>query len=85
MPGEKRIDEDQIAKSIARFATTIYHYVGSCKMGASVNDSVVDTRFRVHGVDGLHVCDASTLPSIVSANPQSTVMMMAYRLANWLE
>lgn len=85
IPGEKRIDEDQIAKSIARFATTIYHYVGSCKMGASVDDSVVNTRFRVHGVDGLHVCDASALPSIVSANPQSTVMMMAYRLANWLE
>jgi len=85
MPGEKRIDEDQIAKSIARFATTIYHYVGSCRMGVSVYDSVVDPHFRVHGVKGLHVCDASTLPSIVSANPQSTVMMMAYRLANWLE
>ena len=85
MPGEKRIDEDQIAKSIARFATTIYHYVGSCRMGASVDDSVVNSRFRVHGVDGLPVCDASALPSIVSGNPQSTVMMMAYRLANWLE
>ena len=85
MPGEKRIDEDQIAKSLARFATTIYHYVGSCKMGTSQAQSVVDSHFRVHGVDGLHVCDASTMPSIVSANPQSTVMMMAYRLANWLE
>ena len=85
MPGEKRIDEDQIAKSIARFATTIYHYVGSCKMGTSKDHSVVDPHFRVHGIDGLHVCDASVLPSIVSANPQCTVMMMAYRLANWLE
>jgi choline dehydrogenase len=54
-------------------------------MGTSQAQSVVDSHFRVHGVDGLHVCDASALPSIVSANPQSTVMMMAYRLANWLE
>ena len=84
MPGESRTDEVQIARSIVRFATTIYHYVGSCRMGKSMDDSVVDSRFRVHGVEGFWVCDASAMPTIVSANPQATVMMMAHRLANWL-
>lgn len=84
LPGEKRTSEEQLAKSIARFATTIYHYVGSCSMGPSVAEGVVDSRFKVHGVDGLWVCDASVMPTIVSANPQATVMMMAHRLASWL-
>jgi choline dehydrogenase len=83
LPGSKRQSEDQLASSISRFATTIYHYVGTCAMG-SPDTGVVDSRFRVHGVDGLWVCDASAIPNVTSGNPQATVMMMAYRLANWL-
>ncbi len=83
LPGEKRQSPEQLAATISRFATTIYHYVGTCAMG-SQDSGVVDSRFRVHGVDGLWVCDASAIPNVTSGNPQATVMMMAYRLANWL-
>jgi len=83
IPGVKRQSEDHLKKSIERYATTIYHYVGTCRMGNDSN-AVVDGRFRAKGVEGLWVCDASTMPRIVSGNPQATVMMMAYRLSEWL-
>ena len=83
LPGVKRQSDEQLAKSIARYATTIYHYAGTCGMGNSSN-GVVDSRFKVHGIEGLWVCDASAMPTLVSCNTQATVMMMAYRLAGWL-
>ncbi len=84
MPGAKRQRDEQVAASIARFATTIYHYAGTCGMSCE-RTGVVDGRFRVRGVDGLWVCDASAMPRLVSCNTQATVMMMAYRLSEWLE
>jgi choline dehydrogenase len=83
LPGPKRIYEDPIAKSVSRLAATLYHYVGTCAMGPSVG-SVVDPRFRVHGIDGLWICDASVISKQLSGNPQATVMMMAWRLAELL-
>ena len=83
LPGAKRQSDNQLAKSIARYATTIYHYAGTCGMGTA-STGVVDARFRVYGIEGLWVCDASTMPTLVSCNTQATVMMMAYRLAQWL-
>lgn len=83
LPGAKRQRDDQVATAIARFATTIYHYAGTCGMG-SERTGVVDEKFRVRGVDGLWVCDASAMPRLVCCNTQATVMMMAYRLAEWL-
>ena len=83
MPGAKRQRDEQVAASIARFATTIYHYAGTCGMSSSTS-GVVDEKFRVRGVDGLWVCDASAMPRLVSCNTQATVMMMAYRLSGWL-
>ena len=84
MPGAKRQRDEQVAASIARFATTIYHYAGTCGM-SSERSGVVDERFQVRDVDGLWVCDASSMPRLISCNTQATVMMMAYRLAGWLE
>ncbi len=83
IPGVKRQSDEQLAKSVARYATTIYHYAGTCGMG-SPSSGVVDSRFKVHGIEGLWVCDASAMPTLVSCNTQATVMMMAYRLAGWL-
>jgi len=73
----------RLAKSIALYATTIYHCAGTCGMGTA-STGVVDARFRVHGIEGLWVCDAFAMPTLVSCNTQATVMMMAYRLAQWL-
>uniref|UniRef100_A0A1B6D9F6 Glucose-methanol-choline oxidoreductase N-terminal domain-containing protein n=1 Tax=Clastoptera arizonana TaxID=38151 RepID=A0A1B6D9F6_9HEMI len=59
------------------FSYTIYHQVGTCKMG-SVNDptSVVDPRLRVHGIKGLRVIDASIMPKIPAAHTNAPVIMI---------
>jgi choline dehydrogenase len=63
---------------IQRQVETIYHPVGTCKMG---NDeaAVVDDQLRVHGIGGLRVIDASVMPTIVSGNTNAPVYMIAER------
>lgn len=72
---------DKYWRCYARHLTlTSYHPVGTCRMGHNHTDSVVDpSTFRVHGVDQLYICDASIMPSMPSANPQSTVGMLAHK------
>jgi choline dehydrogenase-like flavoprotein len=70
--------DGQIEDFIRNHADTIYHPVGSCKMGAA-NDSmaVVGSDLKVRGVAGLRVVDASIMPSIVSGNTNAPTMMIA--------
>ncbi len=75
-------DEDDVAIEHALLASvgTYHHPVGTCRMG--VDDmSVVDPGGRVHGVDGLRVCDASVMPDIPSANTNLPTIMVAERIA----
>jgi len=66
---------------IRQYADTIYHPVGSCRMGPGGPGAldVVDHRFRVHGLQGLRVVDASVMPRIVSGNTNAPVIMLAER------
>jgi choline dehydrogenase-like flavoprotein len=73
----------QIADFIRNHADTIYHPVGSCRMGSGPND-VVDERLRVHGVRGLRVVDASVMPRIVSGNTNAPVIMIAEKAADMI-
>jgi choline dehydrogenase len=75
-------DEDFISASY-RIASTIYHGVGTCKMG---NDrmAVVDERLRVRGIHGLRVVDGSIMPSITSGNTHGPIVMIAEKAADMI-
>ena len=79
-PEEQVKSEAEKIDFIRRKAETIYHPVGTCKMG---NDpmAVVDSDLRVHGVDGLRVVDASIMPELVSGNTNAPAIMIAEKCA----
>ena len=80
LPGASLETEEQLHEAAARVGTTIFHPVGTCRMG---NDAlaVVDARLRVHGVAGLRVADASIMPNITSGNTCSPTLMIAEKAA----
>ncbi len=80
LPGAQVRDDDEAAlvKAAGDIGTTIFHPVGTARMGrADDARAVVDTRLRVIGIDGLRVADASVMPSITSGNTNSPTMMIA--------
>jgi choline dehydrogenase len=82
LPADAASDEAWLLH-IQKSMETVYHPVGTCKMG---NDemAVVDDRLRVHGVQGLRVVDASIMPTIVSGNTNAAVYMIAEKAAEWI-
>ncbi len=79
LPGSKVGDsEDALAKAAGDIGTTIFHPVGTAKMGlASDPTAVTDERLRVHGLDRLRIIDASVMPTITSGNTNTPTMMIA--------
>ncbi len=78
-------DDDALRDFIRQTAKTVYHPVGTAKMGpASDPMAVVDTELRVHGVKGLRVADASIMPTLVSGNTNAPTMMIAERAARFM-
>ena len=74
----------QIEHFIREHADTIYHPVGTCRMGAGAMD-VVDAQLRVHGLTGLRVVDASIMPRIVGGNTNAPVIMIAEKAADLIK
>ncbi len=84
-PGVEHQSDDDLARLAGDIASTIFHPVGTCRMGrADDPDAVVDPRLRVRGVAGLRVVDASVMPTITSGNTNSPTLMIAERAAQWI-
>ena len=80
-----KLTDDQLMKFISKRAFTLYHPVGTVKMGPDASDSVVDTNLHVHGADGLVVCDASIFPEQISGHPTAPVIAVAEKAAELLK
>lgn len=80
IPGAEHQTDVQILDAARAKASTVYHLVGTCRMGRDAG-AVVDSELRVNGVDGLRVIDASVMPKITSANTNAATLMIAEKAA----
>jgi len=80
-PGKDRQTNDEILDWVKGAAETTYHPVGTCKMGSDPM-AVVDSRLRVHGIDGLRVADASIMPTLTSGNTNAPAIMIGEKAAD---
>ena len=83
LPGSALQTEEQLYEAAGKIGTTIFHPVGTCRMGSGPLD-VVDAQLRVHGVSGLRIADASIMPRIVSGNTNAPTVMIAEKAVDLL-
>jgi len=84
-PGAQFQSDDELARLAGDIASTIFHPVGTTRMGRADDPlAVVDSRLRVRGVRALRVVDAGVMPSITSGNTNSPTLMIAEKAARWI-
>lgn len=81
----ENISDDELVRFMKEKAFTLYHPVGSARMGPTLDSSVVDLQCRVHGVGGLRVMDASIFPEQLSGHPTAPIGAMAFKLSDMIK
>jgi choline dehydrogenase len=85
LPGIQFQTEEELQIAAGNVGTTIFHPVGTCRMGTADDPgAVVDSRLRVLGVEGLRIVDASVMPTITSGNTNSPTLMIAERASDMI-
>ena len=82
-PGINIQDDEELVKEASNYAQTIFHPVGTCKMGSD-ESSVVSDELKVHGIKNLRVIDASVMPNITSGNTNAPTIMIAEKGADMI-
>jgi len=82
-PGINIQDDEDLVKAASNYAQTIFHPVGTCKMGNDEN-SVISDELKVHGIENLRVIDASVMPNITSGNTNAPTIMIAEKGADMI-
>ncbi|TFZ02835.1 glucose-methanol-choline oxidoreductase [Ramlibacter henchirensis] len=84
-PGPQFQSDEELERAIRATLSTVYHPVGTCKMGPPTDaEAVVDDRLRVHGLQRLRVADASIMPNIIGGNTSAPAMMIGERAASFI-
>jgi choline dehydrogenase len=83
-PGPAFQSDEELATAAGEIGTTIFHPVGTCRMGSDAG-AVVDERLRVHAMSGLRIADASIMPTITSGNTNAPVIMIAEKAAEMIK
>jgi choline dehydrogenase len=82
-PGPEAQSDEDILAFIRKRSETIYHPIGTCKMGkVEDSDTVVDSELNVKGIKGLRVVDASVMPALIGGNTNAPTIMIAERAAD---
>ncbi|MBL8668822.1 MAG: GMC family oxidoreductase N-terminal domain-containing protein, partial [Rhodospirillales bacterium] len=84
-PGPNVTSSADIRDYVRRVASTVWHPVGTCRMGPDGDAAaVVDGRLKVRGIEGLRIADASAMPRLVNGNPNAAIMMIAEKAAEFV-
>lgn len=81
LPSSRPRTDDEYAAAAREVAETLYHPVGTCRMGTD-DLAVVDPHLRVHGVDGLRVADASVMPTLIRGHTNAPAIMIGEKAAD---